>query len=246
VKDFDTIWEGSELCKQLDAYAVRAHVLLMPILAGGHWALLVVDRADATKVAPAAAASAASAAEPAEAAPAASTAPAASAAEASPAVPAASAASLVGAGCQKCTYSETGCKDCSAVASTAWFERLDREAEFFEPCERVAPLQDSAWWDIRYYDSLREPSLACSEAAHALLHGLQSVNVQNPMTAAELRKSRHNRVVQPNCTACGFYVLHFIETEMRRSRGEGQWPASFDIKKRSQLLTPIWTKFRSP
>ncbi len=125
-----------------------------------------------------------------------------------------------------------------------WWSRLEKENQLIEPCEKLAPLPASAWWDIRYYDSLRNPSVAASQAAHSVLNGLQSVNVHNPMTAAELRTTRQNSAMQGNSTSCGFHVLHFIETEMRRSMGEGVWPASYDVAKRVQLLSPLWAKLR--
>ena len=49
-----------------------------------------------------------------------------------------------------------------------------------------------------------------------------------------------------NKTACGYHVLHFIEIEMRRSLGEGEWPCRYDVGKRVRLLQAIWRKFRRP
>ena len=215
IKNMDVEWEGSELCGQLEAFAARAEILLMPILVAGHWTLLVVQREGE---------------------------PAVSAPDPSASCTAEDPSALHG--CSKCDNSEKGCSSCSMAAHFQWLARLQHEDRMFNPVEYLAPLPASAWWDIRYYDSLPVASIACSEAAQALLQGLQTVNVHSPMTAAELRTSRENRILQNNGTACGFFVLHFIETEMRRARGEGRWPMTLDVTKRADVLAPVWNKFR--
>ena len=68
---------------------------------------------------------------------------------------------------------------------------------------------------------------------------------RTPFTAEELKKARLNKHMQENNTAGGFHVLHFIESEMRRSNGEGFGPCCYDIRKRVALLSPVWTKFTS-
>ena len=152
----DGAWEGTELCEQLNSYAVRAEVLLMPIIAGGHWTLLVVQREEAR-------------------------APLKAPADAVAPKEAASAAEKFG--CSQCESYRGGCKHCNPAKETRWLARKDRENGLLNPREELQPLPESSGWDIRYYDSLQVPSEECSKAAEALLYGLQKANVLNALTA---------------------------------------------------------------
>ena len=202
----------------LNKYAVRADILLMPIIAGAHWTLLVVQRQEAR---------------------------AALNAPADAVAPRQAASAAEGFGCRICKR-DRGCQNCNHVLEKKWLARLDRENELLHPCEELQPLPESSGWDIRYYDSLQVPSEECSKAAEVLLYGLQNANVLNAPTAEELRNTRINKHLEDNKTACGYHVLHFIETEMRRSLGEGEWPCRFDVGRRVRLLQGIWRKFRRP
>ena len=190
----------------------------MPIIAGGHWTLLVAQRKEACAPLKAPA----DAAAPNEAA---------SAAE--------------GFGCKLCRRrSHRGCQFCNHAKQDRLFARLDRENELLHPCEELQPLPESSGWDIRYYDSLQVPSEECSKAAEALLYGLRNANVLNAPTAEELKNTRSSKHMEDNKTACGYHVLHFIETEMRRSLGEGEWPCCYDVQRRVELLQSIWNIFK--
>ena len=149
--------------------------------------------------------------------------------------------------CKRCRRrSHRGCQFCNHAKETRWLARLDRENELLHPLRELQPLPESSGWDIRYYDSLQVPSEECSKAAEALLYGLQNANVLNAPTAEELKKYRKNKHMEDRNTACGYHVLHFIETEMRRSLGEGEWPCCYNVGKRVRLLQGIWRKFRRP
>ena len=63
-------------------------------------------------------------------------------------------------------------------------------------------------------------------------------------TGEEIANSRANSIRQDNGTACGFFVLHFVETEMRRACGEGHLPITYDVDKRVQLLEVFCGKFK--
>ena len=127
-----------------------------------------------------------------------------------------------------------------------WLDRLRRENELLHPLRDLEPLPESSGWDIRYYDSLQVLTEECSKAAEALLYVLQKTTVLSAPTAEELKNTRCNKHMEDNKTACGYHVLHFIETEMRRSLGEGEWPCCYDIQRRVELLQGIWRKFRRP
>ena len=139
-------------------------------------------------------------------------------------------------------------KDISKKQSkqTRWYVTKDGEKELLNLREELQPLPESPGWDIRYYDSLQVPSEECSKAAEVLLYGLQNANVLNAPTAEELKNTRSNKHMADNTTACGYHVLHFIETEMRRSLGEGEWPCCYNVGRRVRLLQGIWRKFRRP
>ena len=132
----------------------------MPIIAGAHWTLLVVQRQEARAPVKAPAV----AVEPEE--------------------PDSAAAPY---GCRICK-SDRGCQHCNHVLEMKWQNRLRRENELLHPLRELEPLPESSGWDIRYYDSLKVPSENCSKAAEALLDGLRAANVLNAPTAEKLKK----------------------------------------------------------
>ncbi|CAK0899969.1 unnamed protein product [Prorocentrum cordatum] len=144
-----------------------------------------------------------------------------------------------GVGCGAC--GGAGCKTCSCTHAERWLGRLSKESEFITPCTSLAPLEPATWWNIRYYDSLRQPSRACADCAHALLDALQPVGVQNVLSAKELAASRANKAFQSDGSSCGWWCLHHMETEFRRFVGETS--VAFDLQRRVDLAYPIVSKF---
>jgi hypothetical protein len=153
--------------------------------------------------------------------------------------------SASGIGCPKCVYNATGCKDCDPAAAYKWYSRVEKEMNILAPLESSSVKKTSTWSFVRYYDSLPTASSSCAEAAHALLDCLQGNGVHTAMTAEDLRSARANRTTQTDATSCGWHVLHFIETEMRRFRGEGQWSFVFDLGQRVGQLRRILARFQS-
>lgn len=215
LQDKNPVWEGSVLCTQLEAIASRAEILLMPILVEGHWTLLVVQRDSKCE----------------------------GFMETEAVAPTPVASQSVG--CTKCGDSKKGCIDCAEGPHLNWVNRTCHEDKLFDPVTHLAPLPAADGWHMRYYDSLSSAHGPCAEAALCLLQSLQTINVRIPMTTGEeIAKSRANSIRQDNGTACGFFVLHFVETEMRRASGEGHWPIIYDVDKRAQLLEAFCSRFK--
>ena len=91
---------------------------------------------------------------------------------------------------------------------------------------------------------MEHPSAACAACAHALLDALQAVNAYNTKPVGELAQSRANCARQLDGTSCGWHALHYVETEMRRYAGEGQYPVCFVRAQRVELLRLLINKFR--
>ena len=77
----------------------------------------------------------------------------------------------------------------------------------------------------------------------AILDALQTVDMFHHLQADVLVQERYNRLVQEGQT-CGFWVLHYIEEELRRFRGEGRWSFYPNLKARLKLLNEFTAKLR--
>ena len=135
-------------------------------------------------------------------------------------------------------------QECVRAGAKRLLLRLDKESAFFSPTKNLTSLPPAPRWDVRYYDSQPQPSENCARSAHALLDVLQAVNVHSSMSVHELAQSRGNRAYQIDMTSCGWHALHYIETEMRRFAGEGQYPNFLNLGKRVELLRLIMQKFK--
>ena len=145
-------------------------------------------------------------------------------------------------GCQKCR--DKGCKDCHEVKATQYFQRMDEESKFFDPLANLQEHEDPLpWRAVRYYDTLHEPSKPCADLAIALLDGLQGVGLQHHLDSTRLADNRENTRTQEGST-CGFWVLHYVEEELRRWRGEGCFSFAPDFPQRLALMNAFAKRLR--
>ena len=124
-------------------------------------------------------------------------------------------------GCAKCLG--TGCLDCSEQKHVAHWRRIEDEDRGLDPLRYVEPIaQPQPWQHVRYYDTLQEPSQKCAAMAVGILDALQTEGVKHHLRPDLLMEERHNSRRQIG-VSCGFWVLHYIEEEVRRFRGEGSF-----------------------
>ena len=123
-------------------------------------------------------------------------------------------------------------------------KKIDEEFNFFDPLgklqEHEAPLP---WRAVRYYDTLQSPSKTCADLAVALLDGLQRVGLEHHLNSSLLAAQRENSRIQEGMT-CGFWVLHYVEEELRRWRGEGCFSFGADLPQRLQLMNAFADRLR--
>ena len=96
---------------------------------------------------------------------------------------------------------------------------------------------------VRYYDTLQDPSQECATLAVGILDALQTVGVSHHLSPERLAQERHNSRRQEG-VSCGFWVLHYIEEELRRFRGEGVFSFHPDLENRCTLLNGFVEKVR--
>jgi hypothetical protein len=138
-------------------------------------------------------------------------------------------------GCGKCIG--IGCLLCNASKARAFVERIDKEKSCIDPVKNSQPLsQSQPWKAVRYYDTLFEPSEINAKLAVGILDALQSVGLSHHLNADMLAQERHNSRMQQDVTSCGFWVLHYIEEELRRFNGEGCFSFYPDLDARLTLL----------
>ena len=85
--------------------------------------------------------------------------------------------------------------------------------------------------------------MTCAALAVSLLDALQTEGVKHHLRPDLLAQERHNSNTQKGCS-CGFWVLHYIEEELRRFRGEGRFTFSYDQGERLLLLNAFADKLR--
>ena len=124
-------------------------------------------------------------------------------------------------GCGQCRYTDSGCTACEKN------KHIDQEARRLEMRHALFPLEmepverdANAGWLVRYYDSLRSPSMSCRASAAYFLKclGLEPI-VPHP----------NNSLFQKDGFSCGFWVRHYIEEEARRYSREGMWTQRFTL-----------------
>ena len=98
----------------------------------------------------------------------------------------------------------------------------------------LQPAQECAW-TARYYETLTRCHAGCWGLGQALLQQL-GLKVEMPDV-------RENRSRQQACD-CGFWVLHHIEEESRRQRGEGAWSQAYDLGRRLELVQGMVKKLK--
>jgi len=207
--------EGGELVAKLRAYAERAELLLLPILAEGHWTLLALQRGDGgSERGPVDSLEVDAAAKP----------------------------GVFSDGCPKCDWSAGGCRDCNDVKAQSYSTRMNAEMCCLDPLNYLAPLAPCAWWDARYYDSLGQPSRVSSQMAVALMDVLQPEGVLNTRAPEEMAATRASSLRQGATSQCAWYCLHFAEEAIRRYRGEGRFSFALDKERRVDLLRAFGRK----
>ena len=96
---------------------------------------------------------------------------------------------------------------------------------------------------VSYYDTLQKPSKASDELAVCLLDALQSVGVHHHLNADLLAEERRNYRRQEGCS-CGFWILHYIEEEIRCFGGEGKFSFHPDLRQRLDLMNGFADRLR--
>ena len=117
---------------------------------------------------------------------------------------------------------------------------LARQAEtarILDQSTRPALLQPAkeVVWTARYYETLSVTHAGCWRLGQALLQHLG--------LKAEMPTGRENRTLQL-ASDCGFWVLHHIEEESRRQRGEGAWSQAYDLGRRLELVQGMVKKLK--
>ena len=114
-----------------------------------------------------------------------------------------------------------GCKICNPRKTARYEDRKRLEWSMIDPLEKVQPLEPCEDWLVRYWDSLDKPHAASAKVARAALDALQRAGVRLRPEQAEKAMIRQNTMTQGDTQMCGWYVLFFMEEEIRRFRGEG-------------------------
>jgi hypothetical protein len=206
--------EGHELVCQLKEYAARAQLLVMPFQSETHWTLLVLERQQQLP----------------------------SPSQQNPAKTAETDENANENGCEKCRGA--GCFHCNEAKAISHWTRVADESGCLDPIKNLQPIaQPQPWSDVRYYDTLREPSQKCATLAVGILDALQTVGVNHHLRPDLLAKERHNSRIQQG-VSCGFWVLHYIEEELRRFGGEGRFSFCPDQAVRLALLNGFADRVR--
>ena len=109
--------------------------------------------------------------------------------------------------------------------------QIDREQEtmlILRQRERP-PLLPPDGWRARYYETLHKPHMACWNVGSSFLK-LLDPPVDMPVTAARANECRQKSA------DCGYWVIHYVEEEARRKRGEGSWTTRYDLPYRVEVL----------
>ena len=126
----------------------------------------------------------------------------------------------------------------------AHWSRIAEEDHCLDPIGQRSPIdQPQPWAAVRYYDTLSKPSLNNARLAVAILDALQTVDMFHHLQADVLVQERHNSRLQTG-VSCGFWVLHYIEEELRRFRGEGCWSFLPNLDVRLALLNDFAQRLR--
>ena len=121
-------------------------------------------------------------------------------------------------------------------------QQLDRQQEtaYFldQPSRPVLPK--GAGWRARYYDSLDDVHMSCWNNALCFLKNLASLRLGAHMPAPSKRENKSKQ----DGAECGFWILHFMEEEARRKRGEGKWTCRYNVVYRLELLKGMIAKLK--
>ena len=98
-------------------------------------------------------------------------------------------------------------------------------------------LPPATGWRARYYETLKEFHLPAWRKGRDFLRQLDmGIKMPEPGT-------REN-VSRQTAADCGWWVLHHVEEESRRKRGEGKWVYQYDLKYRVSLLQKLKAKLQ--
>ena len=182
----------------------RARQVLIPVLAGGHWTMLILQHSSLQ-----AGAAAASSVPAPEEAP----------------------ESLVG--CSKCNYTGVGCSKCSVAKAVSYEAKLEKDRELFD-CSTWPPLPAGGTWTARYYDPLPKASTCSKEAASRILSFFEDLGLPQGFPESE------EGLRQEDSVSCGRFCLHWVESILRESRGEGPSLSAWMGKKDKLKLLSAW------
>ena len=124
------------------------------------------------------------------------------------------------------------------------WERIADEDRCLDPVKNLQPLiKPTPWLKVRYYDTLSVPSKDSAKLALGALDALQGAGLAHHHSVESLCQQRSNSRMQVG-VSCGFWVLHYIEEEIRNFNGEGQFSFPYDQQKRLDLLNSFADRLR--
>ncbi len=168
----------------------KGDMVLVPLRAGGHWTLLVLEKENYPRVGPVC--------------------PEPEAALADSGKEVQGQEAVYGCGC--CDHAPSGCAFCNPAKGRRKEARKDCEKAMLE-LERWPELPTSDY-KVRYYDSLKVPSGRCLGQLEAVLALLAPLGVPTALPP------RRNQRFQEDSWECGLWLCIFAEEECGRYRGE--------------------------
>ena len=145
-------------------------------------------------------------------------------------------------GCDICRSG--GCLRRDVQKATTHVVRIEDEQRALDPVGQCPPLENPPEWStVRCYDTLDTASTTSAKLAVGLLEALQTIGVHHHLQANLLVTERAHTRRQTGVT-CGFWVLHYVEEEMRRWAGEGRFSFAPDLRQRLSLLNGFAARLR--
>ena len=109
-----------------------------------------------------------------------------------------------------------------------------KESEWAVLTQESNKVLEGGAWQFRYYETLENQHSFCRAQAEWISKLL------NP----DVGKLTRVNMSRQKASDCGYWVVHFIEEEARRQRGEGKWTFAYDVKYRAERLAKITTKLQ--
>ena len=122
------------------------------------------------------------------------------------------------------------------VRAMKQLERASETAFILDPTTRPE-LPPASGWRARYYETLDKVHQNCWSQGHRFLTKL-GLGVGMPAQTERANLDRQKGV------DCGYWVLHYIEIESRRKRGEGRFVLRYNLDYRTQQVVTMVRKLK--